>query len=553
MNKIFILMLVFFISEKGFSQIKISEEQKNKNEFFQETFIDALDFADMGLYENALKLFVKLDALYPNNDNLLYNIGVCYIRSDFDKTKAIPYLEKAIKNTSVHYKGLWSDSTAALDTYFFLGKAYAYNMQFDKAISSFNQYKILLNKEHYSRFFNGETKAEILSETDKQLTFCYNAKRFISNPLDVKIDNVGSLINGIYNDYTPVLSADEKVIYFTSDRNGCIKDASSKNDQCLADIYLSEYNADLKKWDSIKKIGQPLNTAGYDECVHLSHDGKYMIIHREKSDDKNIYISEFKDNQWSVPASPSGDINLKSSETSACLSADNNTLYFVSDRKGGYGGKDIWFSERLANGGWSIPQNMGPHINTPLNEESPFLSLDGTTLYFSSEGHESIGGYDIFKSVKIGNGWSEAENIGYPLNSLFNEMSFFISADNTHGYFSSDRFGGFGKQDIYRVDFIHDKKPMTILKGIVFDADTYKPISAKIQIEESKSGDIVALINNNSENGEYFITLEPDKNYKMIVTTDNYKSFVDKLETDSEKQINKAVLLKKFDKGNKKN
>ncbi len=541
-----ILLFSFFLITAGFGFSQKSVQQKIKDDFFMNTYIDALDFADKGSYDQALKLFLKLDSLFPRNPNLKFNIGVCYVRSASDKTKAIPYLEKAIKNISSSHKGEWNDSTASIDSYFFLGKAYFFDSRFDQAISSFTHYKDLVNKFYNVKTLQGESKADIIKEINRQMSVCLNAKRFIANPVEIKLTNLGTSINTFNNEYFPVLSGDEKTIYFSSDRKSSIGGMSKESEKLKADIYFSNYNSMSLAWDTARNLGPIVNTDGTDECLNLSREGKYMLIHREKSSDNRIFISEFKDNDWSTPVLPVGDINLKSVQTGACFSPDNNIIYFVSDRKGGYGGKDIWYSERLANGGWSKAQNLGPRINTAYDEESPFIGSDGMTLFFSSEGHESIGGFDIFKSLKTSAGWTEPENLGYPINTLDDDMSYFSSDDYTHAFISSIRKEGLGGMDIFKIDFKKENKQILVIRGIVFDAESYHSIPASIEISDFDKGDLIAYTCNNPENGEYYVSLEPDKKYKIVVSSDSYKSYFEMIDQTPEKLINKAILLNKI-------
>ncbi len=202
---------------------------------------------------------------------------------------------------------------------------------------------------------------------------------------------------------------------------------------------------------------------------------KKMIVYRTNKEltGGDLYFSVFENTNWSNLEKLPEAINSKYAESSASLSEDGNILYFSSDRDGGYGGKDIYRSIRFGNGDWSLPLNLGPTINSKFDDDAPFISADGKSLYFSSKGHKTIGGFDIFKlSLKEdGNSWSLPQNLGYPVNTVKDDIYFVTTEDENKGYYSSSRDGGYGGQDIYRINLIDKNQMVVIVKGQVYVED----------------------------------------------------------------------------------
>ncbi|MBL4654957.1 MAG: OmpA family protein, partial [Bacteroidia bacterium] len=274
-------------------------------------------------------------------------------------------------------------------------------------------------------------------------------------------------------------------------------------------------------------------------------------------------------------------INTKHREPSACFSYDGKTIYFVSNKPGGYGGRDIYKSTLDKKGKWGKSQNLGAVINSPYDEEGIFMQSDGKTFYFSSKGHTTMGGYDIFKSLLVDGKWTEPENLGYPVNTPDDDVYFVISASGKHGYYASAKKGGVGEKDIYMITFLGPEKPLvlntednllasitttisealiepvvevktssiTILKGVVQDAVTQKVLEAEIEIVDNDIGEVIASFASNSKTGKYLITLPSGKNYGIAVKAEGYlfhsENFDIKLSTEYQ-EIIKNVDLKRI-------
>jgi outer membrane protein OmpA-like peptidoglycan-associated protein/Tol biopolymer transport system component len=526
-----LFLIICFCSLSSFSQV---------SEAFSSRYLKAVAYLSEGNYQDALPIFMYLDTLTPKNPNISFNIGICYVNSTYDKAKAIPYLENAINNISLDYEGVPEDISAPPFAFYFLGRAYHVLDSIDNAIGYFEKFKYYLT----------ENDAELLKDANRQIEMCYNAKKLMANPVNIKIENLGEPVNSSFPDYSPVLSLDESTIIFTSRREGSTGGKKDTDGKYFEDIYIAYFNSAKNKWENMRKIGSNINSNGHEASISQSLDGKELFIYKDDNGDGNIYLSYFKNDDWSAPVKLSSEINSKGWETHACLSPDGNTLYFVSDRSGGFGGLDIWQSEKLANGNWSEAVNAGSKINTEYDEESPFMLADGVTLYFSSKGHESMGGFDIFIATQSDDGyWSAPENIGYPINTTDDDVFYVPMQDEKHAFYSSAKEGGFGDQDIYKLSIIAPKKLLAQLKGIIFDEYTYKPVAAKLEITDSKTSEIIASFTSDDLNGDYYVSLPTGKTYNLTVTADKYVTYKETFEipdTISDPEINKAIIMKKL-------
>jgi len=528
---IFIILLLLIFGSSGFSQV---------SEVFRTKYNTAENYMSDGNYQDALPIFLYLDTLTPDNPNVCFNIGVCYVNSMFEKTKAIPYLERASQNVAITYVGYPDDITAPIFAFYYLGRAYMIAYKIDEALANFDKFKYYLT----------ENDVALLKDVNRQIEMCYNAKKLMANPVDIKIENLGSPVNTAYPEYAPVISVDGKTLIFTSrrPRTNCMK--KDTDGKFFEELYTAIYNDSLKKWTNVKGIGSNINVCGHHNAsISLSYDGKQLFIYKDDNGDGNIYVSNLKDSVWSTPQKLPTEINSKAWETHASLSADGNTLYFTSNREGGYGGRDIYMCEKLANGKWSKALNLGPKINTEYDEESPFILPDGVTLYFSSKGHESMGGFDIFTSTLSDDGyWSTPENIGYPINTTDDDVFYVPTIDEKHAYYASAKEGGYGDFDIYKLSILAPKKQVAHLKGIIFDELSEKPLLANIEVVDAKSNDIIADFSSDENTGDYYVSLPTGKTYNISVNADKYLPYNETInipDTIADPYIKKAIMLKK--------
>jgi hypothetical protein len=294
-------------------------------------------------------------------------------------------------------------------------------------------------------------------------------------------------------------------------------------------------------WGAATNVGAPLNTRVHDATVGISPDGSSMIVYRTQGDlvSGDLFEARVYAQQWQMPELMTSMINSASHEPSASIAPGGDEIYFTSDRPGGFGGRDLYRIRRLPNGEWSLPLNLGPKVNTAHDEDAPFIHSDGLTLFFSSNGHSTMGGYDIFKTTLMDadmNGWSLPENMGYPLNTVNEDIYFCLSADGFTGYFSSERPGGLGMQDIYQVDFPGSQLDYMVVRGVITDT-AEAPVQARITLMDETREEILGVYSANATTGRYLLVVAPGQRYAMTVEAPGFitqESMLEPIATDDE-------------------
>jgi len=415
-------------------------------------------------YDAALKLYLELHADNPDNANLNYRIGQCYLELPYENIRSIEYLKKAVTNISANYKeGSYKEEHAPIGALFFLGYAYHLCNFLDKASEYYNRYRDTLSP---SDVYN-------MTMVERQILSVANAKEIIKNPVDIEIQNIGRVINTADPEYNPAVSADGHLLIYTHDRPLEKRDTSSiyYMEQYHEILLTTRLDEEEEIWSKPIDITNDLNTKGQCITLSMSADGKTLLLYKDNwldgglTDNKagSIYISHYDDEEerWGQMQIVHNEINTTNWETHACISPDGKSIYFASDRKGGYGGLDLYVTKQNANGTWGKAQNLGPTINTPYDETTPYILADSVTLYFSSEGHYNMGGYDVFKSKLQADGsWSTPENLGYPINSTGDNLFFVPIKDGSTAFYSVERHEGyftFGSKDIYQIDILTEK------------------------------------------------------------------------------------------------
>jgi outer membrane protein OmpA-like peptidoglycan-associated protein/tetratricopeptide (TPR) repeat protein len=489
-------------------------------------------------YAEALPLFLNLFNQQPTNMNLAFKLGLCYLNSRDDKGQSIYYLSKAITAVSENCKeSSYKEKDAPLVAYYFLGDAYLLNYEFDKAIEAYEKFISLPTKSTYS---------SLVTETRRKIEMCKLGKEMVVNPVKVKIENMGDAINSSYADYSPVLSADQNTIFFTSRRSrstGGLKDAEGN---FMEDIYTSHKTEN--EWSQAVNIGSPINTEGHEATVGLSPDGQNIIIYKDDLGDGNLYTTTLSGDVWSTPVKFNQNINSVFWESCAAISADGNILYFSSNRPGGFGGRDLYTSKRTPRGDWAMPLNMGATINTPYDEDAPFIGTDGVTLSFSSNGHKTMGGFDIFTSYLSESGtWSTPENVGYPINTSDDDLYYVVSPNGLNAYFSSFRKDGFGEKDNYIATFIDRvETPVTLLKGTVTSKSGKPGQNVEITVTDNETEQVVGIYHANNKTGKYLFILTPGRNYNVTYQSAGYLFYSENMVVPKESnyyEIKKAVTL----------
>lgn len=486
----------------------------------------------------SIEPYLAAHAFNPNNALLNFKLGRCYLNSNF-KQKALTFLEKAKKlNKSVDP-----------NINFYLAQAYHLNKDWDKAI------------DHYNEFIKNttsDTDPLLSRKAEKSIKECVSGKDLSARPIRVKIENLGNQINTEFHEYKPYITADESMLFFTSRRASSLsKEKDPVFNDFYEDIYYSIKQSD-GNWSQAKNIGEPINTPDHDAISGLSIDGGKLIIYLGGKNNGDLFESELLGDKWSKPQDFGKNINTdKFHESSASYSLDGQSVYFVSDKPGGYGDRDIYVSKRDEKGRWGKAENLGGTINTQYGEEGVFMHPDGKTLYFSSQGHNSIGGYDIFKAIfdDKTKKWSVPENIGYPVNTTDDDVFYVVSADGKNGYYTSVNSTGFGGRDLFMISFIAEEKKentidtkkdeisenkkeekvikqietktnpeprLTILKGVISDELSKKPLDASIEIIDNEQNKIIYTFNSNSSSGKYLTSLPAGKNYGIAVKKEGY-------------------------------
>jgi hypothetical protein len=497
MKTIFIYLVIILLA---FSERVCAQVEK----------LSAKEYYEYTDYVNALPEYIKLLKATPNNSEYNYRIGYCYLKLYGDRSKSIPYFEAAIKQ-----------NFSNPDVYLQLGKALCITNKFDEGIK---QLKLFIEK-------NPKKDVAI---AERMIESAEYAKVAIKKPINITFTNLGKDVNSKYPDYYPFVSNNEGSLTFTSRRETNMGSMIGALGYKTADIYFSKVVNGA--WTKAKSAGVPLNTAEDEQCVGMSADGKIMMVYYESVDIHGDLFQTYspKGKSFPKPSPLSENINTEDIETEACLSPDNSTLYFVSDRPGGKGGTDLYFSKILPDGTWGIPTNLGNNINTPFGEAFPILSQDAQTLYFASEGHNSMGGYDIFKTQwdSTKQQWGMPENIGYPLNTADDNMQFTLAGNNRDGYVSAYRKEGLGDLDIYKVTFNDEENnKITAIRGKVILGDslykgTYKTTVTLLNMD---SGEEVESKQVGGRNGRFIFVVDVAGKYKLTAEEPGFPKYEEEI------------------------
>jgi outer membrane protein OmpA-like peptidoglycan-associated protein len=554
MKKIIITVLLGLNLSNLNSQIKkeSSEEEFDRaekifNKVYKDGKTESLTYSKGG-YSEALPLFIDLFKKDTSNMDLAFKIGVCYQNTRRYKKLALPYFIKASTEVTPHYKeSSFKENKAPLMALKFLGDAYHLDYQFDKAIIAYHLYISTMDKD-------GHTDKILLAETNHKIEMCNTAKILVANPINIKIENLGNTINSTYADYSPVLSADQKTIYFTSRRPESKNSLKDEEGNYMEDIFTAQKTKN--GWTTAESIGAPINTEEHEATVGISPDGQTILIYKDDMGDGNIYSTTLNGEKWSKPVKLNEHVNSKYWEPSACFSADGNTIYFTSNRPGGYGGRDLYSVNKTPKGDWANALNLGPTINTAYDEDAPFIHHDGITLSFSSNGHNTMGGFDIFASTLTGiNKWTEPENVGYPINTTDDDIFYVISPDGRKAYYSSFRSDGLGEKDNYIATFLDRKEtPLTLMIGLVND-NSGKPVNdVEITVTDNITEEVVGIYHPNSKTGQYIFILTPGRNYNITYQAEGHLFYSENMDIPLETnyyEIYKPIILEPIIVGSK--
>ena len=493
------VILIFWQLLVAFLLFSIATTKAQETDY-RTIFSDAEYYFLFNDFAEALPLYQKALEQKPDNANLQYRIGLCYLNTPGEKHKAIPYLEQAVQNiTPTYLEGSYKETKAPKNAYFYLGEAYRVVENIDKAIGAYSTFRELIDtKDVYS-----------LDYVDQQIEACKRAIKMMEQPLKIDLEQVKLFDTDKYI-FCQVVSADEQTMAFTT------------KEKFYDAIYVSRKKSD-GTWGPPINISLDLNAEGEVFTTSLSPDGNTLYLFKNDRGIGNVYRSTFQNGKWQPAVKLGKTITSRNWETSASTSPDGQTLFFSSNRKGGYGSLDIYYSKLLPNGEWGEPQNIGPTINTPYNEESPFLSRDGNTLYFISQGHSSIGGYDIFFSEKIGdNQWSAPVNLGYPINTTDDDMSFF-PLDNNSALVTMVQKDNPGIRNLYLMS-IKDPHQMAVnVEGILQLGDNMEVQADKflLRLLDFETNEIIHETKPEESDGKFFFEVTPGS-YRLVATGEGY-------------------------------
>jgi len=524
LNRLLVLILfligtVFYLSAQDLS--KREQEELAYHLFGQ------------GDYVEAYPLFDQLSTKNPKNIDYKFRLGIICLHYPQKKDRSIEIfsdLRKEVKGPEIDY---------------YLGKAYHLNYKFDEAIPYLEKYAEEVTGT------NKKDERDMMEDARHSVEQCKHGKFLVDNRVIAEIVNLGNPLNTEELEGSPIITTDESMIIFTyagkNSMGGRLNEElkPDKDGHFREDIMMSFKETDTTYGPPIPI--ESVNTLGNDAAIAISPDGMVLFTFASNNDDGDIYVSHLSGFEWTKPVKLNKNINSEAWEGSCSISADGRHLYFSSERPGGMGGKDIYVSE-LENGDWGPAKNLGPKINTKYNDDAPFIHPDGITLFFSSQGHTSIGGYDIMFSVKKDNEWTDPKNMGLPLNTTEDDRYYVINSKGDKGFFSSDRSGagGKGSQDIYMVTpgVLGDKPIIALLKGHVYGND--KPIKANIEVIKIVQKEMIGPFESNDKTGKYLMALSPGYIYRIKVGAEGYDPVEEDLDIenlDKYMEVNKDFYL----------
>lgn len=483
-------------------------------------------------YRHALLYYLPAQAFNPYNAGLNFKIGVCYLKTS-QKDLAVEYLQRAYE----------LDSTVDKKITLYLAEAYHHALLMEQAIRFYEAWKSRLNPRK---------EVKEIAAIERRIAACQAAAELMQQPARVKLDNLGMQINSRWPDYHPVLSADESILFYTSSRPSTTGGKRSSDDLMYYEDILYSLMEGQQGAVAIQP-GKPLNSKDHDAVAGLSLDGSMLIL-KSDGNRKDLYYSILEGDVWQKPQAFPKPIRSGATEYAASLGPDGLTLYFSSDRKGGFGGSDLYVVKRTLSGKWGKAENLGPGINTAGDEKGVFIHPDGRTLYFSSDGHTGMGGLDLFHALRQDSGWSAPVSLGYPINTPEDEESIWVSADKRHAYLASGRKGGLGDRDIYKVTFLGGEKPVVsqtedrllstreiyvestpevpevtfqdnrlcLFTGTVANAATGEKLAASIDVYDLDKATLYASFQSNAKSGKFVVALPAGRHYGLMIGQKGY-------------------------------
>lgn len=402
-----------------------------KANYFKRVFVDAEYYFLYEEFKDAVPLYLEILSAYPDNANISYRIGVCYLNIPNEKHKSVPFFQNAIKKVSPSYKeGYFTEYNAPRDVFLQYGIALRIQGDFEKALLVFETYRSMLSEQDANEF----------KELDKQIQYISFAKEMKANPVQVKFTSVGRAINTRFSELNPMISADGRLMVYTSTQ------------QFYNAILISYF--EKGEWTHPVNLNSQMLADGPIKSVGISGDGNTIVLSRNDNDDYNLYTSSYDAYRkvWSPMVRLPKEVNTRYWENFGSFNHRGDTLYFSSNKPGGLGGYDIYYTVKTSTG-WSNPLNLGSTINTPFDDIAPYIDTKSQRLFFASKGHQGMGGYDIFVAHKQEGQWAKPINMGYPINTTDDDEAFFPVGIGNLGLISRLRSETFGEEDIYWVEY----------------------------------------------------------------------------------------------------
>ena len=470
-------------------------------------------------FRNAIPFYEEVLKAQPDNAEALFKSGVCYLNR-FSKEKALENILKAYEK----------DPKVSSHIQYWLGRAYHLNYKFDEALNAYTTYKASLRKK--------DQRSDDLRIHIEQTNV---AAELYKSPKDFLVQNLGTSINSSFSDHSPVISMDGKTLFYTSRRNDVAGEIEEADGEPFEDIFFST-KTDSVTWGKPESIH--LNTTGHDASCQLYDNDTKMIIYKfHKGGD--IYYCEKEGDKWSEPK-PFANVNTKKFESSAFVTADGNTAYFSSNRYKKNDDLDIYYITKGTDGKWSKLKELKGGINTKFDEDAPFITPDGKTMYFSSRGQKNMGGFDIFKSSVDDNGnWSEPENLGYPINTPDDDVYYYMSSNGLRGYLASYRSLGLGEKDIYEIIPI---KPIKACGLVVEDVTGNKIDGVTVSYySQNKTSSPSSGTDLSKDGGSYCVKVMSNNTYKIVVMKGSDTLKTELLEIpvndDEAKTLSKNIII----------